>query len=161
MLDATDQALLQRVPVHHSLITNKGQYSGKDPRPQNNDGWSELTKICHPKPLDSICVGENHVNKVEEGAPAKVTQKKNFTMAAALRRVRGERISWDLKAKELLYRDYIYLHYLHVCSYQCSKQRTKEIQREITNECEKDESGEWITWEEQMNEWENTLNSEQ
>ena len=78
MLGATDQALLQRVPVHHSLMTNKGQYSGKDPRPQNNDGQSELTKICCPKPFDLICVGENCMNKVEEGAPAKITQRIRF-----------------------------------------------------------------------------------
>ena len=70
-LGATDQAILQRAPVHHSSITNKGQYSSKDPRPQNNGGWSELTETYQPKTFDLICVGENPVNKVEEGAPAK------------------------------------------------------------------------------------------
>ena len=91
MLGATDQALLQRVPVHHSLMTNKGQYSGKDPRPQNNDGWSELTEICHPKPFDSIRIGENCMNKVEEGAPAKVTQRKRFLCSCSTEEsVRGK-----------------------------------------------------------------------
>ena len=67
------------------------------------------------------------MNKVEEGVPAKVTQRKDFSVAAEPRRVRGEKISWDSKAKELLYRDYVYLYYLCVCSYHCSKQGTKEI----------------------------------
>ena len=50
-MGATDQALLQRVSVHRSLITYKGQYSGKVPRPQNNSGQGKLSETCCPKPL--------------------------------------------------------------------------------------------------------------
>ena len=46
--------------------TNRGQYSGKVPRPRNNDGRSELTEICQPNTFDLIRVGENRMNKVEE-----------------------------------------------------------------------------------------------
>ena len=42
------------------------QYSSKDPWPWNNDGQSELAKICQPRTYDSIHIGENLVNKVEE-----------------------------------------------------------------------------------------------
>ena len=45
---------------------HRGQYSSKDPWPRNNDGQSELTEICQPRTYDSICIGENPVNKVEE-----------------------------------------------------------------------------------------------
>ena len=44
-------------------------------------------------PFDLIRVGENPLNKVEEGVPAKVTQRIKFHLATALRRVSGERIS--------------------------------------------------------------------
>ena len=45
---------------------HRGQYSGKVPRLRNNDGWSELTEIRQPNTFDSIRVGENCMNKVEE-----------------------------------------------------------------------------------------------
>ena len=46
---------------------------------------TELTKICCPKPFDSIHVGENCMNKVEEGAPAKVTQRKRFLYSCSIK----------------------------------------------------------------------------
>ena len=45
---------------------HRGQYSGKVPRSQNNDEQSELTEICQPNTFDSIRIGENRMNKVEE-----------------------------------------------------------------------------------------------
>ena len=51
---------------YRSLITNRGQYSGKVPKPQNNDGQNELTEICQPNTIDLIHIGENRMNKVEE-----------------------------------------------------------------------------------------------
>ena len=49
----------------------QGGESGSRSMEQVNQDLSTLT-------FDSICVGENCMNKVEEGAPAKVTQRKRF-----------------------------------------------------------------------------------
>ena len=58
----TAEGTCSPLPDNH----NRGQYSGKVPRPQNNDGQSKLTEICQPNTFDLIRIGENCMNKVEE-----------------------------------------------------------------------------------------------
>ena len=60
-LDPTAEGTCSPLPASF-----RERYSGKDPWPQNNDGQSELTKICQPRTYDLIHAGENLMNKVGE-----------------------------------------------------------------------------------------------